>query len=348
MQNSGSWTLKPAAWTLVLLLLTCGCSRNVRVYLEEPYPEKLSSWRLFTGKASELHANHGVIPYDLNSPLFSDYADKRRTVWMPEGQAAVYHPTGAFDFPVGTTFSKTFYFGNRLIETRLLVHTPSGWVGLPYVWNEEQGEAFLRVEGETARVRLQDATAFDYMIPNVNQCKGCHDQSKRTEPIGPKARHLNRDFDYPEGRMNQLVFWMKIGYLKGAPSPEHAPRAANWADAGTGSVEKRARAYLDVNCAHCHNPAGPGNTSGLDLRAEVGDPLRLGVCKVPVAAGHGAGDLRFGIAPGAPDQSILMRRMLSTEPKVIMPELGRVLVHREGVALIREWIASLEEKCTSD
>jgi len=327
----------------LLLLLTSACSRTVRPYLEEPYPAKLSSWQLFTGKASELHPNQGVVPYDLNTPLFSDYAEKRRTVWMPVGQAAVYHPTKSFEFPVGTIFSKTFHYGQRLIETRLLVHTPTGWVGLPYVWNEPQTEAFLTVEGDTARVQLP-SSAFDYMIPNVNQCKGCHDQSKRTEPIGPKARNLNRDFDYPEGRSNQLAYWVRVGYLKGLP-PERVPRAANWNDPATGSVTERARAYLDVNCAHCHNPAGPGNTSGLDLRTDASDPLRLGVCKVPVAAGHGAGDLRFGIAPGAPDQSVLMRRMLSTEPKVIMPELGRTLVHREGVALMREWIASLEERC---
>lgn len=325
-------------------MLLAGCGHGgVRVYLEEPYPEKLSKWRLFTGKAADLTPNAGVVPYDLNTPLFSDYAEKRRTVWMPAGQAAVYHPTDAFDFPVGTVFTKTFHYGPRLIETRLLIHTAAGWIGLPYVWNEQQNEAYLRVEGDTARVQLRD-TAFDYMIPNVNQCKGCHDQSKRTAPLGPKARNLNRDFPYADGPANQLDYWTRIGYLKGAPAPDRVQRTAVWDDPTTGSAE-RARAYLDVNCAHCHNPAGPGNTSGLDLRAEAADPVRLGVCKVPVAAGRGSGDLRFGIAPGAPDQSILVHRMLSTEPKVIMPELGRVLVHREGVALVREWISSLRERC---
>jgi len=326
------------------LLLLCGCSHQVRPYLEEPYPAKLSAWRLFVDRPAELKPNQGVVPYDLNTPLFSDYADKRRTVWMPAGQAAVYHPTESFEFPTGTIFSKTFSYGDRHIETRLLVHASTGWVGLPYVWNQEQTEAFLRVEGDSAQVRLKDAS-FEYLIPNVNQCKGCHDQSKKTLPIGPKARHLNRDYAYPDGRFNQLAYWTRIGYLKGAPSADAAPRAAVWNDAAAASVEARARAYLDINCAHCHNPAGPGNTSGLDLRSTVSEPVKLGVCKVPVAAGNGSGGLRFGIAPGAPSDSILVYRMESNQPKVMMPEMGRVLAHREGVALIREWISLLKDEC---
>jgi len=37
-----------------------------------------------------------------------------------------------------------------------------------------------------------------------------------------------------------------------------------------------------------------------------------------------------------------LHRMNSTEPAVMMPELGRKMIHKEGVALIRSWIASLE------
>ena len=127
-----------AAITLAAFLFVSGCSKKVHQHVQEPYPTKLSAWRLYTGTAAELHPNQGVVPYDLNTPLFSDYATKYRFVWMPAGTSAVYNSTGAFEFPVGTIFSKTFAYPDnqhagkqRLIETRLLVHGRNGWTALP-------------------------------------------------------------------------------------------------------------------------------------------------------------------------------------------------------------------------
>lgn len=344
--------------TVILAILPAACSRNVHQYVQEPFPKKLSAWRLFAGKPSELHPNQGVIPYDLNSPLFSDYATKYRFVWMPAGTSAAYNATDAFDFPVGTIFSKTFAYpdsrgggAQRLLETRLLVHGASGWTPLPYVWNENQTEAYLEVAADPTVVHWTHpsghAYTIDYVIPNQNQCKECHEKSKTTIPIGPKARNLNKDFNYSDGRANQLVYWTRIGYLKGAPAPEQAPRAAVWDDPSSGTLEARAKTYLDINCAHCHNPGGSANTSGLYFNDGQADPMRLGFCKVPVSAGHGAGDLLFDIMPERPEESILIRRMDSDLPKVMMPELGRTLIHREGVELIRQWIRSLQGKCES-
>lgn len=343
---------------LVLAALLSACSRQVRSYTHEPYPVKLSAWHLFTGRLADLRPNRGVIPYDLNSPLFSDYATKNRFVWMPAGTSAVYSATEAFDFPTGTIFSKTFSYPDakfagkrRLIETRLLVHSSNGWAALPYVWNESQTEATLDVAADPTVVHWTDpagqAHTIDYVIPNQNQCKECHDKSKAMVPIGPKARNLNKDFDYPGGRANQLAYWTRIGYLKGAPAPDRAPRAAVWDDPASGTLEARARTYLDINCAHCHNPEGSANTSGLYLTAGQADLMRLGVCKVPVSAGHGAGDLLFDIVDGKPNESILIRRMDSDVPKVMMPELGRTLTHHEGVTLLREWIRSLQGQCAA-
>ena len=90
-----------------------------------------------------------------------------------------------------------------------------------------------------------------------------------------------------------------------------------------------------INCAHCHNPRGPANTTGLYLLAAQTDPMRMGFCKVPVSAGQGSGDLLFDIVQGKPEESILVHRMESVTPKIMMPELGRTMVHQEGVALIR-------------
>ena len=346
----------------VLLLLAClilgssGCNlgfhRDVRPYLEEPFPQKLSAWHLFTAASGgHLTPNTSVLPYDLNTPLFSDYADKYRVVWMPPGSSAEYREDVPFEFPVGTIFAKSFAFPvdghsgvERLIETRLLVHTKSAWVPLPYIWNSGQTEATLRLVPDPVPVRYTDAAGrahdFTYQIPNTNECHECHDHNKSLQPIGPKARNLNKDFSYRDGTANQLARWITVGYLHGAPEPGAAPRAAKWSEPSTGSLDARALAYLDNNCAHCHQPGGTGGYTGVDFRLGHFDAARFGVCKHPNSAGN-MGDRMYDLVPGHPDDSILVYRLESTAPKVMMPQIGRAVVHAEGVALVREWVASL-------
>ena len=123
------------------------------------------------------------------------------------------------------------------------------------------------------------------------------------------------------------------------------PPVAKWDDPSSGTTTDRARAYLDANCGHCHNDKGSARTTGLWLRLGDRPELELGICKPPVAAGRGSGDLSFDIVPSKPDESILIRRMRSTEPQQMMPEIGRSLVHEEGVAIVAEWIASLPGEC---
>ena len=185
---------------------------------------------------------------------------------------------------------------------------------------------------------------FDYVVPDQNQCAGCHGTdlaSKAVFPIGPKARHLNRDFAYADGVFNQLAHWQRIGYLTGVPDGPK-PKVPAWNEVAA-PLDARARAYLDINCGHCHSPNGPAKTSGMWLDAATDDPLRLGRCKLPIAAGMGTGDRAWGLAPGKPDDSILLYRMESVDPAVMMPELGRSLSHEEGVALVRDWIAAMPE-----
>ena len=332
----------------MIALALSGCGKDVRPHLSEPYPKSLSEWKLFIGKPSDLQPNQGVVPYELNTSLFTDYATKRRFVWMPKGTSATYKANDAFDFPKGTILSKTFSYpdggGERLIETRLLVNANDGWVALPYVWNKAQTEATLDVNAEPVDVAWQ-GTTIHYVIPNSNQCKECHDQNKITGPIGPKARHLNGDLDYRDGRFNQLAYWTRIGYLQDAPAPDQAPKQAVWNNSASGSLESRARAYLEVNCAHCHSPNGSASNTGLYLTDLQTDPMRLGFCKTPVSAGKASAGMLFDVVQGHPELSILAHRMESDEPKVMMPEIGRTIMHREGVQLIREWLASLTGAC---
>src|SRR5690606_4308522 len=168
-----------------------------------------------------------------------------------------------------------------------------------------------------------------------------HLRGDRAVPIGPNARNLNRDLAYESGVENQLVHWFNAAMIDGLPA-SRPPRAPNAYDDGDGPLAARARAYLDVNCAHCHNPQGPAHTSGLDLAWSQTDPARWGVRKRPVAAGRGSAGLEFAIEPGRPERSILVHRMASTDPGEVMPELGRQLLDERGLALIRQWIADME------
>jgi uncharacterized repeat protein (TIGR03806 family) len=239
----------------------------------------------------------------------------------------------------------------RLIETRLLVRRKDGWATLPYVWNKEQTDAVLSREGDEIALTLERNDGkhddFTYVVPNVNQCAGCHATNNSTRvilPIGLKARHLNRDYAYEGGVENQLQHLARIGYLDGLPAPAAVPRNADWQDQAQ-PLEQRARAYLDINCGHCHNPKGPANTSGLTLDIATVENLRLGVCKPPVAAGQGTGDHIFDVVPGKPADSILAYRLGSIDPGAMMPEVGRGTRHAAGVALIDAWIGSLPGDC---
>jgi uncharacterized repeat protein (TIGR03806 family) len=326
--------------------------RDVRVYLEAPFPKNLSAWHLFKESRNGLEPNTHVLPYDLNTPLFSDYASKYRFVWMPAGTAAQYRDDVVFDFPVGTILSKSFAFpsddhhfgAERIVETRLLVHTRDGWVALPYIWNEDQTDAELRLVPDPVTIHFTDSARkahdFTYQIPNANECAQCHDNNKQLLPIGPKARNLNKEYRYADGKANQLVRWTESGYLRGAPAPDAAPRLAQWNEPTTGTLAERAAAYLDNNCAHCHQPGGTAGYTGVDFRAGHFDPAKAGFCKHPNSAGN-MRDLQYDVVPGDPEQSILIYRLASTAPKVMMPQIGRDVVHVEGLALMTEWIASL-------
>ena len=372
---------------LLALLLVGGCTHapTTVAFQAQENPDKLSAWGLFTVADHHIAPHAGMVTYELQTPLFSDYAQKWRTIWMPKGVHATYSPTQWFDFPVGTIVTKTFYYTTptatadpqasgdvvkmtpilyqsgiggldlqhvRLIETRLLVRRASGWVALPYVWDADGKDATLQRTGADVPLTLIDGaqrSSFVYSVPNQNQCAGCHVQDYRTravEPIGLKARDLNHVFPGEGGEIDQLKRLVAIGYLQGVPGA-NVPQDASWQDDKAGTIAQ-ARAYLDVNCSHCHNQFGAARTSGLWLDATTTDPRLLGMCKPPVAAGRGTGNRPFDVVPGHPETSIMPYRVVSTDPGEMMPELGRSLVHKEGVALIVKYITTLKGACTED
>jgi uncharacterized repeat protein (TIGR03806 family) len=320
--------------------------------LADTPPKLLSDFGFFTHLAKQQPAA-GVTPFRLATPLFSDGAEKFRFVYLPAGQPAKYDPTEAFDFPVGTALVKTFAFPAdyrkpaeklRLIETRVLTRHADGWHGSAYQWDASGADAVLKIAGakvDIATIATDGSPlAFEYSIPNKNQCKACHAFNGAITPLGPKARNLNTDYPYASGPQNQLAHWSAAGLLSGAPDPASAPAAADWRDASL-PIEQRARTWLDVNCAHCHRAEGPASNSGLYLTAGEADPVKYGFLKRPAAAGRGAGDRDFDIVPGEPERSILVYRVESTEPGIMMPELGRHIGDPEAVEMLAAWVASL-------
>lgn len=342
---------------LVLAAMTAGPAAAVdeAALVAKRPPKLLSQTGLFDDPSSQKPAA-GVIPFAITTPLFSDHALKTRFVYVPEGKAARYHDTESFEFPVGSVLVKTFAFpadmrqpekAVRLIETRLLVRRRDGWRAWAYLWNDEQTDAALNIAGAKVEIALagigetpDEPLRFTYSVPNKNQCKACHALDGAITPLGPKARNLNDDFPYVDGPRNQLAYWHDKGILAGAPKPSAAPAVPDWRDQNA-PLDARARAWLDVNCAHCHRRQGPASNSGLFLTYGETDPVALGIGKRPVAAGRGSGGRTFDISPGDPDGSILLYRVESTEPGIMMPELGRTRHDAAAVELLRDWIANL-------
>ena len=300
----------------------------------EAFPARLSDFGFFP-RPTRQTPNRRVYPYRLNTPLWSDGAEKLRFIYLPRGTRLEADGEGLLKFPLGAAIIKTFAFGRgaerRMIETRVLLHRAEGWVALPYRWNAEQTDATLALAGGRVDLTTPAGEAISYAIPNKNQCKTCHSKDGRVIPIGPKARNLSAEW---------LGLMVRRGALDGVP--QGADSLPEWRTRATGPAAPLARAYLDVNCAHCHQPSGGASNSGLDLRWEQDDPHAIGILKRPVAAGRGAGGYQFSVLPGKPDQSILLYRMDSAEPGIAMPELGKASVDHDGVAVVRRWISEMQ------
>ena len=321
------------------------------VILQDKFPKNLSDFSFFEDTQAQI-PSEGVIPYELISSLFSDYSYKQRWVYVPKGKKAIFNQDEVFDFPVGSALIKTFYYplderdlslGKKLMETRLLLRKTHGWEAVSYAWNETQDEAVIKKAGKTILNEWIDFNgeiqSVRYRVPNKNQCKECHTTNDTLTPIGPKARNLNKVFDYQDESVNQLTKWMKVAYIDEIDIELNTP--VNWEDQRH-SLDARVKSYLDINCGHCHSSTGGANSTGLYLDLTENRPTHRGIYKKPVATGRGSGGHEFSISPGNPEESILLYRMISTDPGVMMPESGRSLSHKEAIEMIREWINKLE------
>lgn len=241
---------------------------------------KLSDYHIFQGRPSDLVPADSFQLYELATGLFTDYAEKQRLIKVPAGHKITAVGDGLPEFPDGTILVKTFYYfnvkkdtskGKRLIETRLLVKSSGGWSVGTYVWNPEQTEAILKTGGMNTPVSWVDANGrqrtINFHIPSNRECATCHNSDKVITPIGPKMRNLNIDVMRDGGSVNQLFHLQHAGVM----STSDISRIGNlplWQNTSV-AIQDRVRAYLDVNCAHCHSEKGSCSQSKLRLGYET-------------------------------------------------------------------------------
>ena len=331
----------------LFFLVPINASVNSALLSSNAPPKYLSEFGFFQDMQNQIPSAE-VHPYSLVNPLFSDYTDKLRFVYVPEGQKLAYVKDKVFQFPVGSTLIKTFAYLNtqgemdaQLLETRLLINTSEGWKAISYVWNQDQTDAKRSVAGATIPTTFINSVGAKvdvrYRAPNQNQCKECHQVNQVMTPIGPKARNMNKNVGYTSGDMNQLLYWAAQGWIE---SKLNADLMQSY-EYESVSIDERARAYLDINCGHCHIPGGSADTTGLYLNLTEETKEHLGIFKKPVAAGRASGNLKYSIVPGKSNKSIMIYRMDSLDPGIMMPESGRALADDKGIKLISDWINQL-------
>ena len=313
-------------------------------------PALLSETGIFTDLQT-LTPHPALLAYDINVSFWSDGADKKRWIWVPPGRSIRFSPTGEWEFPAGTVLIKHFDMPTdlsrpevkRRLETRIVITEAGGEVfGIAYKWRDDGRDAdyIVRSLREEIPVQAPDGVqSRKWYFPHAHDCLQGH-LSLAGGVLGVSTRQLNCDFPTPDGRLqNQLLTWGERGLLKPRPRPEALstyPRLAAAHDSSR-SLEDRARSYLDVNCGYCHRPDGaPGE---FDARYET--PLsKQNLVNGPVLIDLDLDHART-IAPRDPSRSLILQR-IDTLKRTKMPPLARESIDAEGVALLREWIESLQ------
>lgn len=312
------------------------------------FPRKLSETGLFASVADHTLAP-GVIPYSVNAPLWSDGALKDRFLAVPGDERLTYRANGGWDCPNHTVLVKTFSLeteeGNpqsrRRIETRLLTRQQGEWQGYSYIWNDEQTDATL-VDGQgldktfTLRDRTGKPREQQWRYPSRAECMVCHSRAANFV-LGLSTAQMNRAHNYGGVVDNQLRTLEHIGMFT-AKLPQGAPNALVDPYDANQPIHERARSYLHANCSVCHVMAGGGNAK---IELQFSTPLEkmFAVDEKPIHDTFGIADARI-IAPGKPDQSVLLHR-ISHRGRGQMPPLASSVVDQQAVDLIAEWIRQL-------
>jgi hypothetical protein len=334
-------TFAAAVFALGAGLLTAAASAGA-----PPTPERLSQTGLYDPRPPYgFVMGSGVISFSPQYPLWSDGAAKRRWVFLPDGATIDARHADAWTFPVGTKFWKEFTFGGRRVETRMLWKvTVDEWRFASYAWHEDQGDATLAPAAGLRRVAEIAPGAF-HSIPSIDDCRACHD-SGRTEILGFTALQLSTDRD-PNAihgepltpGMVTLATLHEQGRLQPA-RPElvtSPPRIA-----AASPRERAALGYLGVNCGVCHNAAGTLDNLRLDLKRPSLTALSSAATKWDRP--HSAPGTTRALVPGDAAHSAIVLRMRSRRPSTQMPPLGTVIVDREAMSAVEDWINGLRDR----
>lgn len=298
-------------------------------YVVPQLTAKLSQMNLYQGNLKDLTPSTYVFEYQLSTTLFTDYAHKQRLVALPPGTSMMSNGGGLPEFPENTVISKTFYYnvndayldlGKTIVETRILILKNGIWELGNYKWNATQTDAFLDTDGGIVPLDWIDtqgqAHSVSYQIPNAQDCITCHDNGGTIIPIGPQLRSLN----FKVNGSNQLTTLKNLDLLDGINNTNALGSLPNWENTNT-TITDRGRAYMDMNCAHCHQPGGFCYPEiPLDLRFETSyENTEIEAYKYAII-----GYMSF------------------YNPGVSMPLIGTTMVHQEGYDLIVAYVNALE------
>lgn len=311
----------------LIYVLFCNAPANPEIGNQVTFKNRLSFYHFFKGKMWELNPSDGVELLELSSTLFTDYAEKQRLIRIPAGKKLALKGNGLPDFPEGTMIAKTFYYRSdkdkrlQIVETRLLIFSGSLWNVATYKWNEDQTEAFLIENGATVLVKTEYLNGkykeIAYHIPSKKECVSCHHLGNSILPIGPKVRNLNRVVERNGRKVNQLKYLMEKGLIQ--PSAlESFQQLPDYKDSKLPIVQ-RARAYMDINCAHCHQPGGYAGRTTINLDYST-------------SLDHS------GIKFNRNNVIIRMNEM----GEYHMPKLGTTVIDKEGAELIRAYIENIK------
>ncbi len=314
------------------------------------FPLQLSDTGLFTDTASLTPAS-GLIEYNVNTELWSDYALKRRWIALPNNSQIQFDSVDLWQFPVESVFVKHFTMemlqGDSSsavhMETRVLIHQNQGWQGVTYRWNEAQTDATLVEESATEEVIVADINFPNsqreqtYFYPGPTDCLRCH-TSIAGRVLGPRTQQLNGNFDYAQRTANQLTSWNHIGLFdRNIGEGNQYSRFSALTDSSA-SLEQRSRDYLDANCAFCHQPGGPTPVN-IDLRAST-LLTDMGLLAEEPNSGNLGIDGAKLIYPGNRQLSILWQRMNANDDNR-MPTVGSHIQDPTALSIIGDWIDSL-------
>ncbi len=316
------------------------------------FPQTLSATGIFADLGT-LAPNPGIVPYDVNVPLWSDGALKDRLLALPGVARISWSEDGAFGFPAGTVLVKTFRLplvkGDASsavkVETQVLVLTGNGWDGYSYRWRDDQTDADLLPGADTRTLSIADPSApggtFDqtWAFPSRGQCLQCH-TAAAGRVLGLTTRQLNRSFDYGGGASgsvtdNQLRAWNHVRLFDSSLPAAATLPAHPSPDDGSAPVTARARAYLDANCSMCHRPGGP-TPATMDLRSTVSVGAMNVVGVAPTIDDMGLPS-PYLVRSGDRAGSTLWLHMAAVGADR-MPPLSTSLVDPVGTSVVGQWI----------